>query len=249
MPGGVHLSSGNYGSAPNYMLFLTGFSIIALFGVAVTLAYLVTWTAGLFLHLPLAETLLGLAGPEDFPYLPLVQMGIDLLIFLCVLIVMRLSPLSGYHGAEHKVVHCVETYGRVDAALARTCPRAHHRCGTTLLAGLLPIPLIAVPLLSLGLWPEAGAVLVLGWLTRFPVGDAIQNVFTTKEPTDHQLATALAAANTLIARWRVDPDRRVPLWLGLWVRGCPQMKAGVVVAMQLLNWLNQHLPFWLDWGH
>jgi len=33
MPGGVHFSSGNYGTAPWYMLVLTGVTIIALGGV------------------------------------------------------------------------------------------------------------------------------------------------------------------------------------------------------------------------
>lgn len=249
MPGGVHFSSGNYGTAPAYMLFLTGLSVILLSSLGIVLAYVVTWLLGQLLHLPLAEALMQLARPEDLPGLPFVQMGLNLLVFLCFLIVLRLSPLSGYHGAEHKVVHCLERYHRLDRDLARACPRAHRRCGTTLLAGVLPVLLLSIPLLETGLWSAAAVVLVAGWWFRFPVGAAIQNVFTTREPTPHQLDTAVAAAHDLLIQWRHDPHRHLPLWRSLWVRGFPQMVAGVLVGTQLLRLLSVHLPLWLDWTH
>lgn len=250
MPGGVHFSSGNYGTGPNYLLFLTGVSIITLGALALALAYVLIWFAGRALGLPLTEALMGLAGGRDLPYGPLVHIAMNLVVFFCFLIVLRLSPLSGYHGAEHKVVHCLETYGVVEEHLAWASPRAHKRCGTTLLAGILPLPFIALPLLSVpvrGL-PAALAVLVLGWLGRFTVGALVQQVFTTKEPSRRQMAAALGAAEKLLAQWRRDPYRRVPWWQGLWVRGFPQMIAGVLVVTQFLDWLQTRLPFWLDFG-
>lgn len=251
MPGGVHFSSGNYGTAPSWRLMLTGFVIILLGAAAMVLSYLLAWIVGAGTGLPCSEAMMDLAGPADFPFFPLVQIARNLLVFLCFLVVLRLSPLAGYHGAEHKVVHCLERYGVLDWELTRQSPRAHRRCGTTLLAGLLPVLIIAIPLLGI---PQGGLVLALavaflGWVTRFPVGAAIQQACTTKEPTDHQLATALRAAEVLLARWRQNPDRRLSLLPSLWVRGFPQMIAGVVLAMELLQWLNAHLPFWLDWGH
>jgi hypothetical protein len=251
IPGGVHFTSGNYGTGPNWRLFLTGMSILGLGAVAMSLAYVVTWALGYGTGWPLAEALIGLPGLGNVPYLPLVQIGLNLLTFLCFLVVLRLSPLSGYHGAEHKVVHCLEHFGVIDTGLAWTCPRAHVRCGTTLLAGFLPLPLIAVPLVGIPLWGPAAAVavLVLGWMTRFRVGAWVQNVFTTREPTPHQMDTAIRAAEGLLARWQQDPDRRVPLWGAVWVRGFPQMVAGVVVAIWVLNWVETRLPFWLDFTH
>lgn len=251
MPGGVHFSSGNYGTAPSWRLMLTGFVIILLGAVAMVIAYLLSWLAGVGTGLPYSEAMMDLARPADFTFFPLVQIARNLLIFLCFLVVLRLSPLAGYHGAEHKVVHCMEKYGVLDWDLARQSPRAHQRCGTTLLAGLLPIPILAVPLLGI---PQGGLVLALavalvGWTARFTVGAAIQRVFTTKEPTDRQLATALRSANLLLARWRQDPDRRISLLHSLWVRGFPQMVAGVILATELLEWLSTHLPFWLDYGY
>lgn len=186
MPGGVHFSTGNYGTGPSYLLFLTGVVVIAMGAAAMVLAYLLAWLAGYFSGQPLSQALMGLANASDFSYLPFVQIGTNLLVFFCFLLVLRLSPMSGYHGAEHKVVHCLETYGVLDRGLVRISPRAHRRCGTTLLAGFLPIPLIAVPLLALPVWgpPAAMAVVVVGWFARFRVGAAVQQVFTTKEPTD-----------------------------------------------------------------
>jgi len=251
MPGGVHFSTGNYGTGPNIMLFLTGVVIILLGGLALALAYVLAWVAGLLLHQPLAEVLLGLAGPGDFPCFPPVDVALNLLVFFCFLVILRLSPLSGYHGAEHKVVHCLEQYGVLDWRLARLSPRAHRRCGTTLLAGLLPVPLIALPLAGVPEWGPllAVTVAVLGWAARYPVGYAVQQAFTTKEPTDRQLAVALRAAGLLLERWRRQPDRRLPLLHSLWVRGFPQMVAGVVVCMQLLEWVRERLPFWLNFDH
>lgn len=251
MPGGVHFSSGNYGTGPNYLLFLTGVVIMAMGAVALGLAYVVIWLAGYFSGLPLSDALMGLANSGDLPYMPLIQIGLNLVVFVSFLVVLRLSPLSGYHGAEHKVVHCLETYGVLDEGLAWTCPRAHKRCGTTLLAGFLPLPFVAVPLLSVPVYgiPAALAVLVLGWVGRFRVGAAVQEIFTTKEPSPRQMRAALSAAERLLERWRRDPYRRLPLWQSLWARGFPQMIAGVVVAVQVLNWLQVRLPFWMDFGH
>lgn len=251
MPGGVHFSSGNYGTGPNYLLFLTGVSILGLGAVAMTLAYVVTWLVGYLIGLPLADSLMGLPILGVARDLVLAQIGIYLLTFMSFLVVLRASPMSGYHGAEHKVVHCLETYGVLDRALARSCPRAHRRCGTVLLSGFLPLPFIAIPLLSQPYWglPAAVAVVFVGWMLRFRVGFWIQNVFTTKEPTEHQLGVALRAAELLLERWRRDPYLRLPLWRAIWVRGYPQMVAGVIVATQILGWLRDQLPFWLDFTH
>jgi hypothetical protein len=251
MPGGVHFSSGNYGTGPSYLLFLTGITVIATGAAAMVLAYVLAWLGGYLTGRPLSDALMGLANSSDFHYLPLVQVGTNLLIFLCFLVVLRVSPMSGYHGAEHKVVHCLEIYGVLDRDLAWTCPRAHRRCGTTLLAGFLPVLLVALPLAALPLWgpPAAVAVVAVCWFTRFRVGAAVQQVFTTKEPTAHQLDTALRAAEVLLERWRRDPTRKLPLWQSLWVRGYPQMVAGVVVAVQVLSWVQVRLPFWVDFTH
>jgi hypothetical protein len=62
------------------------------------------------------------------------------------------------------------------------------------------------------------------------------------------LTKALEAAELLLAKWRRDPHRQLTVVQSLWVRGFPQMIAGVYVAMTLLTWLNRNLPHWLDWG-
>ena len=228
------------------MLFLTGFAIIMLSGVGLILSYVVIWMLGAIFHLPLSAALMGLADGADIPMFPLVQVGINLLVFLCFLIVLRV-PLSGFHGAEHKFVHCLELYGRVDAHLARGCPRAHRRCGTTLLVGVLPIPLIALPLLGTSLWPLAPLMVVGGWMVRLPVGAAIQNIFTTREPTDHQLQTALAAADLIVSRWRENPYRRLPLGTRCGSGASRRWSRGSWWLPSLMQWIGAQLPFWLDW--
>ena len=90
-------------------------------------------------------------------------------------------------------------------------------------------------------------VVLLGWLVRYRVGDVIQRYLTTKEPTERQLAAGLQAGRDILDRWRRDPLARVSPMMSFWRRGLVQLLVGMVVAMQLYNWVYQHLYLWLDW--
>ena len=245
--GGVHLSTGAVGTGSNLQLFATGFMLIALGATASVLTYVTTWTIGEFAGVPLVGLLFQIATPDEIPHYPLWDILINLLTFLAFLVIVRLSPLSGYHAAEHKVVHAIEKYGYPTLETARRMPRAHRRCGTTLLAGILPAMLIAVPLMSVSV-PLAVLVILLGWATRYPVGAVIQQIFTAKEPNERQLRAGLEAGRLLLQRWQRNPYLRVPPLQSLWRRGFVQMFAGVAAGMYFFGWIYQHLHIWLDWS-
>ncbi len=246
MVGGVHLSTRTFGTGSFTRLFLTGFALISIGAFAMVLTYVALWVIGRAANVSLVELWMQVVGPFEMPDLIMWQVFANLLSFFLFLVVVRLTPLAGYHGAEHKVVHAIERYGYPTLALARDMPRVHRRCGTTLLAGILPAFLIAAPLAMVK--PMLALLVVfLGWMTRYRVGGVIQQYLTTREPTDAQLRTGLHAGYQVLARWRRDPFATVPPLTSFWRRGMIQMLFGVVVGMQFFNWVYQHLHLWLDW--
>ena len=147
MVGGVHLSTRTFGTGSFGRLVLTGLALMSIGALAMVLTYVVLWVVGRVSDIPLVALQMQIVTPFEVPHFVGWQIFINLLSFLLFLVIVRLTPLAGYHGAEHKVVHAIERYGYATAEQARAMPRAHRRCGTTLLAGILPAFLIAAPLL------------------------------------------------------------------------------------------------------
>lgn len=245
MVGGLHLATGNYGTASPWRLFFTGVGIAGLLGIGLGLTYLELWVADQFTGLSLAAGLLGLSGPGTAPGATYGAVAAQVLPLINFLIVLRLSPMSGYHAAEHKVVAAIEQHGALEFEQVVEMPRAHPRCGTVLLFGVLPALLIAYPLA----WSNPLAALgiaVVGWVLRYRVGYFIQQYFTTKPPTPRQLQAGIAAGERLMRLYLENPDRDVSIARNIWTRGLPQMLAGVIIGQQLLGVLLDHLHLWLD---
>jgi hypothetical protein len=242
----VHLSTGTYGTAAWWLLLLSGVGIAVMLGCGVALTFVEGWLLDRLLGIGLTGALLGVPAAGASSLAPYASAAVPVLSFANFLVVLRLSPLSGYHAAEHKVVAAIEARGDItwDDVLAR--PRAHPRCGTVLLLGILPAVLIAYPLL----WTNplaALSVAAAGWLLRYHVGYFIQQHFTTKAPTPAQLRAGIEAGRKLLHLWRLSPGRQVTAAVGLWNRGLPQMLGGVIIGQHLLAFVSQHLHLWLDW--
>jgi len=244
--GGVHLSTPSFGTASFWQLVVTGLALMAMGGTSLGLSYVVLWTIGQVTAFPLVEVQFQMAGPAAATSYVACQILVNLVSFFLFLLVVRLTPLAAYHGAEHKVVHAIELYGYPTREMVREMPRVHPRCGTTLLAGILPAFLVAAPLLLVA--PALAVVVVLlGWTFRYPVGALIQQHLTTKEPSDKQLAAGLQAGRQLLDNWYRNPHTDLSPLVSLWHRGFIQLIAGVLIGSQLLGWAYQHLHIWLDW--
>lgn len=244
--GGVHLSTGNYGTASPLRLFFSGLGLTALMGTGLALTYIESWLLQRFTGLPLAGPLLGLVETSSEPWAMAAVPLLTILPLINFLILLRISPLSGYHAAEHKVVSAIEKYGVLHWDQVMRMPRAHPRCGTVLLFGIIPTLLIAYPLFFHQ--PVlAVAVAMLGWLARFRIGYFIQQNFTTRTPTEQQLKAGVEAGERILRLWRADPNRRVPLVKNLWIRGLPQLLGGVFVGQYIMRFVYEHLHVWLDW--
>ncbi|MFP3904436.1 MAG: DUF1385 domain-containing protein [Armatimonadota bacterium] len=245
LPFGVHLSNGAYGSASNLHLIYGGANILGLGAIALVITYIETWLVQTFVGVPLPAYLLGVTAQVPGPDAQVWSALINILPFVNFLLILRMSSLAGYHAAEHKVVTTIERYGYATYELAKEMPRVHPRCGTVLLLGILPVLLVAIPLLYIEpVW--ALVVAIVGWFLRYHTGFFVQNYFTTKTPTPKQLKAGLHAGNTLLERWREDPHKKVPWLKSLWIRGIPQMVIGLVIMSRVLSLVYDHLHIWLD---
>lgn len=243
--GGLHLATGNYGTAPWWRLILSGSMIVVFLGIALAMTFAELWALDQLRGTAFAMGLLGLPTSTGAGWEPYAAIGLQLLPMLNFLVVLRLSPLSGYHAAEHKVVAAIEAYGDINYEQVVDMPRAHPRCGTVLLFGVLPTLLIAVPLFRVE--PLAAvAAAFLGWSLRYRVGYFIQQFFTTKPPTPAQLRAGIEAGRKLMALWQREPDKQVSVAGAAWTRGMPQMIAGVLTGQYLLGILYDHVHLWLD---
>jgi len=243
--GGLHLATGNYGTASAGHLFLSGLAIAGMLGLALTFTFIQLRIVDQLAGTGFSWGMLGLSVPRATATAEYLDFLVQLLPPFNFLLILRLSPLSGYHAAEHKVVAAIERYGRLVYEEVVEMPRAHPRCGTVLLFGVLPALLIAYPLLQTN--PLLGMlVALLGWAFRYHIGYFIQQHFTTKPPTPQQLWAGIKAGQKLLALYGQNPDKRVSVAQGLWTRGLPQMLAGLLVGQQLLKLLLDYLPFWLD---
>ena len=247
MPGAVFLSTGSARTGSDLRLVLTGFTIISLGGLASALGYVIMALTGLAPHgVPLPALFLHVASPGEVPYFGLWQAGFQVVVFLSFLLVLRASPLAGYHAAEHMTVACIETYGDITEEWVRRMPRAHKRCGTNLLAGVLPGMIVGVPLWGISPF-LAAAIAVLGWMARMQFGWFIQQFFTTKPPSEKQLAAGIRAGRNILHQWRLNPDPQLTTLQRIWLRGLPQMIVGVIIGYNAVGFVSEHLHLWLDW--
>ncbi len=144
------------------------------------------------------------------------ELAIAGISLLPLLLALRGSEVSRYHGAEHKSVAAYEGEGTLEDAA-----KEHARCGSNLIAPLLmsnvaaglllraagqerkPLATVLASLVSLGT-----AVEVFSWMARHqdhPLATALrlpgiemQRLFTTSEPTEDQLDVAHAALQEVL---------------------------------------------------
>lgn len=234
-PLGVYLTTGRVsGGAGTLGLALTGlFLSLLTLTFSVLLFHLqqrVHLPAPLHEHLP-AAVRTGLAGALGL----LLTQGPTLLA-------LRLSPVAGYHAAEHQVVHAIERGEPLLPEYVRAMPRVHPRCGTNLVAAVFigtAVYTILPPLPGDLHYLLAGLLALAYWR---PLGTWLQQYVTTRPATDAQIESALHAAREVLARHGAAGAPAAPArpLSRLWRAGILQvflgMAAGAGIAA-LLAWL------------
>ncbi|MCC7494315.1 MAG: DUF1385 domain-containing protein [Fimbriimonadaceae bacterium] len=227
-PVGVYLTTlDQRGGASDLALVLTGLTMAALHGLAVLLVALAVAVAA---PDPQREMLSHLApslvSAQAVPAPPPIVGALTVLAFLLLL---RLSPLSGYHSGEHQTVHALERGLPLVYEQVAAMPRPHQRCGTNLTVLLLAATwLYRSGADAAGEWAWIAPVgLLLGWR---PLGRWMQQHFTTRPATVRQVEAGIRAARQLLGRHQRAPQHRAGRWRRFWNRGMLQVFAGALLG-------------------
>ncbi|MBP6965171.1 MAG: DUF1385 domain-containing protein [Armatimonadetes bacterium] len=229
-PLGVYLTTGHIrAGAGDFGLFLAGASLMVLNYVGlliiVGLALFVEkalgfplWTA---LRTPWA------INAEWVDPARSVLLGLSAPIFLLLL---RLSPLSGYHAAEHQVVHAIERGEPLTPEVVKTMPRVHPRCGTNIVAAVVVFFMVSEAVSSEVAAMIAVFILVFSWRT---IGAYFQQYVTTRPPSLKQLQSGIRAGEGILREYRDNPASHVAGLRRLWNTGMPQVMIGAAFAFGL----------------
>lgn len=218
-PFGVYLTSGaQRGGVSLFAVMATG---AVMFCMLVTGAVLASWALSPLDHTSLSEpakTFIDWAG----------AIGLFLLI-------MRLAPLAGTHGAEHMTVHAIERGEELTLDVVSRMPRVHPRCGTNL---AVAVTLFSV--ISQTEWVEdySVRVLVAVVVTLYswkPLGSFAQQFITTRKPSERQLRSGIKAGIELIDKYSVARFSSVNVPTRIWNSGLLHVVAGSILAWLLLE--------------
>jgi hypothetical protein len=239
-PLGVYMTSGYYTSGAGWLgLLATGF----LFGV---LSHSLDW-----LSLGLFTLLIMLYPPVQLLPMPeqtILQAG---LLLVCLLGLLRLTPLAGLHAAEHMTINAIERDLELTEPLVRTQPREHQRCGTNLVAllGGLQVAFISLFFASgrlngLGFLLYAALWFWVVFTFWKPAGLWLQRHFTTKAPSSQALASGILAGRQLLDLFIANPHGTPSFLRRLWGSGLLQMSIAFAAGFWLMGQLLASFGGW-----
>lgn len=166
----------------------------------------------------------------------------SMLGLLFFLLFLRAMPLSGYHAAEHMVVHAIEQNEPLELETVARMPRVHPRCGTNVAVALgLFLGISYTPWF---LDPETRTVIGLFaalFLFR-PLGSFVQKNFTTRPPTEKQLMAGINAGKQLLRNYQVASRITPSIPQRIWQSGMLHAVAGSMLTALLVYALLAVLP-------
>ncbi|MEW5819156.1 MAG: DUF1385 domain-containing protein [Cyanobacteriota bacterium] len=161
------------------------------------------------------------------------------------LVLLRISPLVGYHSAEHQTIHAIERGIDLTFENVKNQPKEHERCGTNFMILVLGLSLLI--LFSLEFWKGLKfwehsllliifATLIVNYWKK--IGMALQKFFTTVEATDKQLQSGIKAGQQLLEKYKnnTQPIKITPL-RKIWNMGIIQ----VLLSFTLVSLIIQYL--------
>lgn len=236
-PFGVHLTTGRHRAGRGDLaLGMTGVVLMAAnllaYGIIYGLVKLAEhWLPALLAAQMGSSAALGMGG-----WLAVLQM-------LLFLVLLRLSPLTGVHAAEHMVVHAIEEGEDLTLEKVRAMPRVHARCGTNLMALLVLIGMGGQVLVSNASAAAGGSwllafllIVVVILLTWRRLGSSLQRWVTTRGPSDGQLLAAIKVGEVLLARVQAQPGARASAARRIWNTGFVQVLLGFALVFALVEY-------------
>lgn len=237
-PLGVYMTSGRYASGAGLPGLLVTGVLFALLLSGLEWGYMI-FLALLQFVWPDAMYLAGMPTA-------LLQLGF---ILTAIMGIIRLTPMAGLHAAEHMTINAIERGLPLRPEAVRTQPRQHVRCGTNLMVLIFGIQIawMSLEFIRPYLSPLGAGLYMLFWLLVIfsfwhRVGHWVQTWFTTRPPTDRQLASGIRAGEELLARYRAAPHPEPGLLWRLWGMGIIQMAGAFFLTVMLVDFLFRLLP-------
>ena len=238
-PLGVYLTSGTHsGGAGSFGLFLTGVSL----GLMIIIASLaVDGLMGLFTVLTGVRLAAFLASTPLTTRLNLYDLPTYFSVVLSsgiMLLLLRLSPLAGYHAAEHMTVHAIEAGEELSPDVVAKMPRVHPRCGTNLMAAAAVFVILTSSVNNQFAVLVAIMVVVLGWRS---IGGWLQQYVTTRTPNEYQIRNGIAAGEELLRKYQERPNYQLVGFQRIWKFGFIQTAAGMGTVMLIAELFEPYL--------
>lgn len=158
------------------------------------------------------------------------------------LIFFKITPLSQIHASEHKVINAIEKGLPLNIKTVQMQSRVHNRCGTNLLVLFLGISFIfyITNIVAPKIWLlrfMISFLLLIGLFSYWKqIGYKIQEYFTTREPTDKQVETAIKVGADLINISKNElQDKNINLLTLIYTSGILQIIISFLVFMNILS--------------
>jgi CBS domain-containing protein len=164
-------------------------------------------------------------------------------LFLFI-IILRLTPFSRYHAAEHQTIHAIEKGLPLTVETVRMQPRPHKRCGTNLLVllvGIQFILLLSLPLSRFGPFFQF-VFMIAGFLIIFSnwrkAGMILQKYFTTAPASDKQIQNGINVGEKLLKKHKENLDPNPPdFFQKIWNMGLIQ----ILFSFLLVSWIFDYI--------
>jgi hypothetical protein len=225
-PLGVYLTDGIYQTgAGNAGLILTGI----LFAILINVISLIS--AFLLRNFEISET-----------FVLVLQLSLFLLI-------LRLTPLTGYHAAEHQTIHAIEKGIDLTIENIKKQPKEHERCGTNIMVLVLGLSIIAMVTMDyLYQFSFSVQLLFVVFFTLLllsnwrKMGMKLQEFFTTRNPSEKQLKSGMKAGVELLNIYNNNTRPLQPtVLLKIWNMGLIQVLISFMTISILLQTLLTYL--------
>lgn len=243
-PFGVYLTGGGVrGGVGDFALMTTGVYLAALQEFAIWVCDRIFSPGGLIEQLPEVAAQIRLAR--------LSAVDLSLVLFA---VLFRLSWITGYHAAEHQVVHTIEAGDELRPEVVRRKPREHPRCGTNLVAAVMIMTFfwkgssqfIHIPwLFGPMTWVDALNPLLAMLLTFFfwrRIGGWIQRNITTRPASPKQIESGIRAGRQLMERYQIRHLVRRRRFERVWNMGLLQVMAGWFLVVGLVALIGLVVP-------
>lgn len=238
-PLGVFLTTGNHrAGAGDFGLFLTGVSLGMFRYIAAAIITAIAWAVQRVTSFDLFAMLNSPATGKLF-WMDYVAGAMALLALGLFGLLLRLSPLAGYHAAEHQVVNAIENGEPLKPECVASMPRVHPRCGTNILISVVVFLMVAHAFSYDTAVLITIFVLIFAWKT---IGGYFQYYVTTKTPSAKQLASGIKAGNGILTQYRENPACQAVGVQRIWNMGMLQVMAGMLATMALEPLLSRVLP-------